>query len=340
MKAVVIRNQGQGIEAWKLVERPDPTPGPEQVIVRMRAASLNYRDLLMSRGEYGGPLKTDLIPLPDGAGEIVAVGAGVTRWKAGDRVCGAYFPTWQGGPLRAEYFQQALGSGSVDGVLAQYVALPASGVVRTPSHLSDEEAATLPCAALTAWNALFAPAARPGPGASVLVQGTGGVSIFAAQLARAAGLRVIGTSSSAAKLERLRALGVDEVINYREQPEWQEEVLRLTRGEGVDQVIEVGGAGTLKRSLEAIKYGGTVSLIGLLTGFGGEINPLPVLFKGARLEGVIVGSVLSFEQMNRSIEELGLRPVVDEVFPLARAAEALAKMAASTHFGKIVVRID
>jgi NADPH:quinone reductase-like Zn-dependent oxidoreductase len=340
MKAVVIRNQGKGLEAWKLVERPDPTPGPGQVLVRLRAASLNYRDLLMARGEYGGPLKPDLVALADGAGEIAAVGAGVTRWKVGDRVCAAYYPTWQSGPLRASYRDEALGAGSVDGTLAQYIALPETGVVRIPAHLSYEEAATLPCAALTAWTALFVQAPRLAPGSTVLVQGTGGVSIFAAQLARAAGLRVIGTSSSAAKLERLRALGVDGLINYREQPDWQKEVLRLTGGEGVDQVIEVGGAGTLARSFEAAKEGGTVSLIGVLTGFGGEVSPIPVLLKALRFEGVIVGSVESFEQMNRAIEATGLRPVVDEVFALERAPAALAKLAEGKHFGKIVVRID
>ncbi len=340
MKAVVIRNHGRGVEAWKLVDRPDPAPGPGHVLVRVQAASLNHRDLLIARGHFGGPLKDDLIPLADGAGEVVALGAGVTRWKVGDRVAGSYFQTWQAGPFRADYFQHMLGAGSTDGMLAQLVALPDTGVVRIPSHLSYEEAATLPCAGLAAWNALMEPSPRQRPGAAVLTLGTGGVSIFAVQLALAAGLRVIATSSSADKIERLRELGVTDTINYRETPEWQLEVLRLTRGEGVDQVIEVGGGGTLARSLEAVRSGGTVSLIGHLTGTEGELNPFPILVKAVRLEGVVVGSIQTFEDMSRALEEIALRPVIDEILPLHRANEALARMETATHFGKIVVRVD
>jgi NADPH:quinone reductase-like Zn-dependent oxidoreductase len=340
MKAVVIRDQGRGVEAWKLVDRPDSAPEPGQVLVRVRAASLNHRDLLIARGHFGGPLKDDLIPLADGAGEVVALGAGVTRWKVGDRVAGSYFQTWQAGPFRADYFQHMLGAGSTDGMLAQLVALPDTGVVRIPSHLSYEEAATLPCAGLAAWNALMEPSPRQRPGAAVLILGTGGVSIFAAQLALAAGLRVIATSSSADKIERLRELGVTDTINYRETPEWQLEVLRLTRGEGVDQVIEVGGGGTLARSLEAVRSGGTVSLIGHLTGTEGELNPFPILVKAVRLQGVVVGSIRTFEDMSRALEEIASRPVIDEILPLHRANEALARMETASHFGKIVVRVD
>jgi NADPH:quinone reductase-like Zn-dependent oxidoreductase len=310
------------------------------VLVRVRAASLNHRDLLIARGHFGGPLKDDLIPLADGAGEVVALGAGVTRWKVGDRVAGSYFQTWQAGPFRADYFQHMLGAGSTDGMLAQLVALPDTGVVRIPSHLSYEEAATLPCAGLAAWNALMEPSPRQRPGAAVLTLGTGGVSIFAVQLALAAGLRVIATSSSADKIERLRELGVTDTINYRETPEWQLEVLRLTRGEGVDQVIEVGGGGTLARSLEAVRSGGTVSLIGHLTGTEGELNPFPILVKAVRLQGVVVGSIRTFEDMSRALEEIASRPVIDEILPLHRANEALARMETASHFGKIVVRVD
>lgn len=340
MKAVVIRNPGRGIEAWKLVERPDPEPGPGQVLVRVRAASLNYRDLMAARGLYGGPLKQDLVPLADGAGEVAALGAGVTRWRVGDRVAGAYFQTWVGGPMRPEYFEHSGGTVSTEGMLAQYAVLPETALVRVPAHLSFEQASTLPCAGVTAWSLLMEPAPRSRPGATVVVLGTGGVSLFVAQLALAAGLRVIGTSSSDEKLARLRALGVKDVVNYRTTPAWAKEVLRLTGGAGADHVVDVGGAGTLPQSFEAVKTGGVVSLVGLLTGTNIAVDPLPVLFKSIRLEGLTVGSVEMFENMNRTIEAVRLEPVVDEVFPLERASEALAKLESATHFGKIVVRID
>ena len=340
MKAVVIRNPGRGIDAWKHVEIDTPEAGPGQVLVRLYAASLNYRDLLVARGQYGAPLAADLVPLADGAGEIAAIGAGVTRWKIGDRVAVAYFHTWQAGPMRPEYLQHSGGTNATQGTLAQYAVLAEDAVVRIPSHLSFEQAATLPCAAVTAWHALFEPAPRHRPGATVVVLGTGGVSIFAAQLALAAGLRVIATSSSDAKITRLHELGVHRVINYRSTPEWQKEVLQLTGGEGADQVIEVGGAGTLPRSFEATRTGGLVSLLGLLTGIGTAIDPMPVLFKGLRLEGLTVGSVAMFESMNRSLEATKIVPVIDEVFPFERATDALKKLEAATHFGKIVIRID
>ncbi|MDB4933326.1 MAG: alcohol dehydrogenase, partial [Labilithrix sp.] len=242
--------------------------------------------------------------------------------------------------MRAEYFQHSGGTVSTEGMLAQYAVLPETALVRIPSHLSYEQASTLPCAAVTAWDLLMEPTPRWSPGATVVVLGTGGVSIFAAQLALAAGLRVIATSSSDAKIARLRELGVADVINYRTTPDWQKEVLRLTGGEGADHVVEVGGAGTMPRSFEAVKTGGVVSLIGFLTGANIEVNPLPVLLKSIRLEGLVVGSVPMFESLNRSLEALRLVPVIDEVFPLDRATEALAKMEAASHFGKIVIRVD
>jgi len=340
MKAVVIRHPGKGIEAWQLIDRPDPEPGPGQVLVRVRAAALNYRDLLVAHGRYGGPLKPDLVPLADGVGDVVAVGAGVTRWQRGDRVAGAYFQTWQAGPMRAEYFHHSGGTHATEGMLAQYAVLPETGVVRIPAYLSYEQAATLPCAAVTAWAALMEPAPRWAPGATVVVLGTGGVSIFVAQLAIAAGLRVIATSSSEAKIMRLRELGVTDVINYRTTPEWPQQVARLTDGEGADHVVDVGGAGTLPRSFEAVKVGGVVSLIGLLAGLDIAIDPMPVLFKSIRLEGLTVGSVTMFEALNRMLARTRVVPVVDEVFPLERASAALSKMAAATHYGKIVIRID
>lgn len=340
MKAVIIRKNASDIDAWTLAERPAPTPGPGEVLVRIRAASLNYRDLMIARGLFGGDRKDDLVPLADAAGEVVALGAGVRRWKAGDRVLSTYFPTWASGPFREEYRATALGAGRNDGVLAELVVFAEDALVRAPAHLGFDEAATLPCAAVTAWTALFESWPRPAPGATVLVQGTGGVSLFAAQLARAAGLRVIATSSSAAKIERLRALGVTDAIDYRQRPEWHEEVLRLTRGEGVDRVIEVGGAGTLPRSLQAVKLGGVVSLIGLLAGIGDPIDPMPILLRAVRVEGVMVGSRQSFIDLLSTLEAHAIRPVLDEVFPLERASDALARLAAGKHFGKIVIRLD
>jgi NADPH:quinone reductase-like Zn-dependent oxidoreductase len=340
MRAIVIRRPGAALEAWELVERPIPTVGPGQVWVRVHAASLNNRDLMIARGVYGGPLASDLVPLADGAGEVVALGAGVTKWKVGDRVASSYFQTWHSGPFHTSYFGHQLGARSHDGMLAEYVLLSEHGIVSVPAHLSYEEAATLPCAALTAWSSLAESANRPPAGGTVLVQGTGGVSIFASQLALARGLRVLATTSSDQKARRLRELGVDEVINYREHPAWHDEVLRRTDGEGVDHIIEVGGAGTLASSLQALKPGGTIALIGLLTGLGEQVDPMPILFRGLRVEGIVVGSVSAFENMNRALSSYGLRPVLDEVFPLERARDALTKLAAGKHFGKLVVRVS
>jgi NADPH:quinone reductase-like Zn-dependent oxidoreductase len=339
MKAVVIRNPGKSGDVWKLVDRPEPTAGPGQVLVRVRATSLNYRDLAIAEGRYGGPLKEDLIALADAAGEVVALGAGASRFQIGDRVCAAYFPSWHAGAMRPEDFASQRGAHSNDGALAEYIVVEEGGLVRFPEHLSFEEAATLPCAAVTAWNALIETPRRPAPGSTVLVQGTGGVSLFAAQLALKSGLRVIGTSSSAAKIARLHELGVADVIDYRAKPEWHKEALRLTGGAGVDHIVDVGGAGTLAESLQAVRRGGTISLIGILTGVGATIDPLPILFRASNVEGILVGSVRSFETMNAALSAWTLKPVVDQVFSLAEAPAALAKMSAATHFGKIVVRL-
>ncbi len=340
MKSVVIRTPGKGIEAWALAERPAPTPGPGEVLVRIRAASLNYRDLMIARNLYGGPPREELIALSDGAGEIVAVGSEVKRWKVGDRVAGAYYPDWVSGPIRPEHVTRTGGARATDGVLAELAVFAETAVVRVPSHLSFEQASTLPCAAVTAWSVLMEPAPRLAPGSTVVVFGTGGVSVFAAQIAIAAGLRVIATSSSDDKIARLRELGVRDTIQYRSRPDWEKEVLRLTDGRGADLVVDVGGAATLPKSFEATRVGGTVSLIGVLTGLAEQVNPLPVLFKNIKLEGISVGSVASFENMNRAIEQHRLVPVIDEVFPMDRAPEALRKLEAGTHFGKIVVRVD
>lgn len=339
MKAHVLTASNDARASWKPTTLPDKTPGPGEVLVRVRAASLNYRDLMIARGKYGGPAKADLVPLADGAGEIAALGAGVTEWKIGDRVIGAYFPEWIAGPVRDELRAHSKGTGSFDGTLAELATFPARGVTRIPAHLSFAEAATIPCAGVTAFAGLFTVGPRLAPGATVVVQGTGGVSLFAAQLALAAGYRVIATSSSAKKLERVRALGVTDVIDTRAEPEWQKVVLDATGGIGADHVLDVGGTGTLPRSFQAVRVGGTISLIGLLSGAGAELDPLPILFRNIRVQGFSVGSVHDQEALGHLLEARKITPIVDEVFPFERAPEALAKLEDGAHFGKIVVAI-
>lgn len=340
MKAIVIDTQGSEA-GWELVERPTPAPGPGQVLVRVHAASLNYRDLLVLRagGVYGAPAH-GIVALSDGAGEVVAIGQGVRRWTRGDRVMTAYYPTWHGGAIRPEHDHASPGAFSNDGVLAEYAIFDEAGIVRAPSYLSYEAASTLPCAALTAWNALFETGTAYRPGGTLLVQGTGGVSLFAAQFALAAGLRVIATSSSEAKLERLRAtLGIADLVDYRARPEWHEVALEATGGAGVDQVIDVGGAQTLTESFKATTFGGTVSVVGMLGGVVEKLDPLPILFRALRVDGVRVGSTRMLESMTEALERIRIHPIVDEVFPLEQATLAMAKLQAGTHFGKIVIRL-
>jgi NADPH:quinone reductase-like Zn-dependent oxidoreductase len=334
MKVFEIQN-GFGLDALQLAERPEPKPGPGQVLLRLRAWSLNYRDLMVVKGVYNPRLKLPLIPLSDGVGQVVEVGAGVSRVKVGDRVAGAFMPGWIDGMLTDAKGKSALGGG-VDGLLAEYAVLPADGVVPVPGHLSDEEAATLPCAAVTAWNALVSSGGLKA-GDSVLIQGTGGVSLFALQFARLSGARVIATSSSDAKLARVLEMGASDGVNYKSNPDWEKKVLELTGGVGVDHVVEVGGAGTLPRSLKAVRTGGTISLIGVLSG-AGEVNPIPILMKNVRVQGIYVGSREMFEAMNRAVALHRLKPVVDRVFPFAEAREALRYMESAAHFGKIVIR--
>jgi len=336
MKAFAIADQF-GIDALKLTERPDPTPGHGQVVVKVKAVSLNYRDLVTVK--HGGMrnLRLPLIPCSDGAGEVVKIGPGVTRVKPGDRVAGTFFQTWLAGDITASHGQSALG-GAIDGMLAEQVALHEEGLVQIPEHLSYEEASTLPCAAVTAWQGLVTKGGLKA-GDTVLVQGTGGVSIFALQFALMAGARVIVTSSSDEKLARAKQLGAAEGINYTTTPDWGKRVLELTDGEGIDHVVEVGGAGTLEKSFQAVRMGGTVSLIGVLTGAGGQVNPLPVLFKSIRLQGIYVGSREMFEAMNRAIAIHRMRPVIDRVFSFAQTREAFKLMESAAHFGKIVIAL-
>jgi NADPH:quinone reductase-like Zn-dependent oxidoreductase len=337
MKAVEIRDRF-GLDSVHVVDRPDPTPAPGQVVVRVRACSLNYRDLLVATGAYDPRIPLPRVPLSDGAGEVAAIGSGVTRFKVGDRVAACFMPGWIEGDLTPAKAQSALG-GAVDGMAAELVCLPESGLVPIPDHLSFEQAATLPCAAVTAWNALVT-LGHVKAGDNVLVQGTGGVSLFALQFARLSGARVIITSSSDDKLARALKLGASDGINYKTTPDWEVPVRQLTGGRGVDHIVEVGGAGTLGRSFKAVRTGGTISLIGVLTGGGGSVNPTPVLMKAILLRGIYVGSRDTFEAMNRALSLHRVQPVVDRVFPLEQIREALTHLQRGAHFGKMVLRVS
>jgi len=325
--------QSFGIDGLKPAERPDPEPGVGEVRVRMSAYALNYRDLMMVRGHYDPRLALPRIPLSDGVGEVEAVGPGVEGVGVGDRVASCFFQRWAAGPLDRTAARSALG-GEVDGVLADRVVLRAEGVVPAPAHLTDVEAAALPCAGLTAWTALVDGGLRPGE--TVLVLGTGGVSLFALQIAVGSGARVIATSSSDEKLARARELGAAHGINYAQTPAWEKEALELTDGVGVDHVVEVGGAGTLPRSLKAVRMGGHVALIGVLAGVG-EFDPLPAVMKSIRLQGVLVGSRAGFEAFNRFVTLHELRPVLDETFPFDEAPAAYRHLESQAHVGKVTI---
>lgn len=325
------------IENLRLAEAETPEPMRKQVLVRIKAASLNYRDLLVARGTYGrSALPTNLIPLSDGAGEVVAVGADVKHFKQGDRVAGIFHQNYLAGEITDEVLGSSLG-GDIDGVLAEFRVFEEHGLVKIPEHLSYEEAATLPCAAVTAWNALFG-LRRIGPGDTVLTLGSGGVSVFALQFAHHAGARVIATSSSDEKLLRLKELGADELINYKKTPDWEREVLELTGGRGVDNIVEVGGAGTLPRSLSCVRRGGSVNVIGLLAGTG-DIDPMIVLGKSIIMRGIFVGSRETFAEMNRGISRNRIKPIIDRVFPFEETVDAYKHLESGKHFGKIVVQV-
>lgn len=324
-----------GIDALELSERRSPEPAPGEVKVRIRASSINYRDLGTVRDPVSRKLPYPRIPNSDGAGEVLAVGAGVTGLSKGARVASTFFQRWNDGQCSPEAMASALG-GALDGVLAEEVILQAEGVVPIPDHLSFEEAATLPCAALTAWNAL-AEAARVKAGDTVLLLGTGGVSIFALQFAKLMGARAIIISSSDAKLDRAKALGAAHTINYRTTPDWDRAVLDLTNGAGVDATVEVGGAGTLPKSITATRIAGTISLIGVLA--GGQIDPATFMRKSIKMQGIYVGSRRMFLDMNRAIAFAGLKPVIDRTFAFEKAKDAFHTMQAAGHFGKIVIRV-
>jgi NADPH:quinone reductase-like Zn-dependent oxidoreductase len=313
-------------------------PRPNEVLVRIRAASLNYRDVMIVGGTYNPRMRLPAIPLSDAAGEIVEVGSEVAAWKPGDRVMPLFAQRWFDGESSEETRRTALGAGSQwDGVLREYGAFREDAVVRVPNYLSFEEAATLPCAALTAWNAL-AVSGRVKPAESVLTLGSGGVSIFALQFAKLFDARVIATSSSDEKLEKLKGLGADETINYRKREDWDKAVLELTNKRGADHVVEVGGAGTLARSINAVRVAGHIAMIGALD-TDGAFNHVPIFMRSIRLQGIFVGSKRMFEEMLRAVEFAEMKPVIDRVFEFDDIRDALKYMETGSHFGKIVVRI-
>jgi NADPH:quinone reductase-like Zn-dependent oxidoreductase len=329
MRAWIVPKGCTSIDQLHLVERPDPVAGSHDVVVRVHATSLNYRDHAVVMGQYfRGTTSRDTIPLSDGAGEVTAIGSAVSRFKPGDRVAATFF---QPGPQPAP-----LGS-PLDGMLAEQVVLPEDGLVTIPDQLSYEEAACLPCAGVTAWHALFRAGRPMKAGDTVLVLGTGGVSIAALQLARAAGVRVIATSSSDDKASRATALGASDVVNYRRTPEWDQEVRRLTSGRGVDCVVEIGGAGTLGRSMRSLARGGKIGLIGFLAGRDGDTNPTPLMMVGGSLHGIFVGDREMFEEMNRAISVNDIRPVIDRVFPFDEVPAAYRYQESGAFVGKIVI---
>jgi NADPH:quinone reductase-like Zn-dependent oxidoreductase len=337
MKIYELQKGATSLDGLVRADRPDPRPGPREIVIRVRATSLNYRDQMIVTGNYfGGPVSRNTIPLSDGAGEVAAVGAGVTRFKTGDRVAGTFFQGWISGPMVERF--PALGN-PLDGTLAEHIVLHEDGVVAIPPSISFEQAATLPCAGLTAWNALMVSGKPVKPGDTVLCLGTGGVSIAALQFAKAAGARVIVTSSSDEKIKRACILGASDGVNYKRFPDWEKEVLRLTGGRGADHIIENGGAGSLTRSFEVAAFGGKVALIGFLAGGKGDINPAILMMKSGAMVGIGVGSRAMFEDMNRAIEVNKIKPLVDKVFPFDQAADAFRCQAAGDFVGKVVITL-
>ena len=338
MRSYILREGSSSIEDLVVVERDVPRPGPREVLIRVRACSLNFRDQAVMTGNYfGGKVPHDQVPLSDGAGEVVEVGAEVARFKAGDRVASTFFLNWSEGPPRPDA-GPATGAPGAPGMLSEYVALPEQAVVPVAANLSFEEASTLPCAGVTAWNGLALGAAPLRPGQDVLLLGTGGVSILALQVAAAAGANIVITSSSDDKLARAEKLGAKQLINYRQTEEWGQEAFGRFGRAGVDKVIEVGGFGTLPQSMQAVGWGGEIAMIGVLTR-GGDTTPHPLMLKGATLRGIMVGSRAMALDLIRAIEASDIRPVVDKVFPFEEAAEAYRYQGSPDLFGKVVIAV-
>jgi NADPH:quinone reductase-like Zn-dependent oxidoreductase len=335
MKAWQLNEGATGLDDLVLVERETPEPGPGEVRIRIRACSINFRDHLIVHGRApSAPVDRAITPLSDGVGDVDAIGPGVKRVKTGDRVAGAFFPNWIDGPPGMP--GPALGAPPAKGMLAEYVVLPERAVVPLASSLSFEEAATLPCSGVTAWNALMHGPRPILAGRTVLVMGTGGVSLAALQIAKAAGAHVIATSSSDEKLQRARALGADQLINYRTTPEWGAEAVRLNADQGVDHIVEVGGAGTLTQSMAAIGAGGEISLVGVLD-FDAGCNPIAMMFKSAIMRGVTVGSAAMARELNRAVDTCAIKPVIDRTFPFDEAKAAFEYQASPKLFGKVVI---
>jgi NADPH:quinone reductase-like Zn-dependent oxidoreductase len=341
MKSIQLRDSF-GIDSLVLADQPQPEPGKGEILIKIKAASLNYRDLLVVDGTFFPNLSFPFVPVSDAAGQVEQVGSGVSRFKPGDRVSTQFIQDWDQGPFTHAlvipgHVTSTLG-GPRQGVLSEYVVLPETGVVSTPSYLTDEEAATLPIAGLTAWQSLQLGSLQPNQ--TVLIQGTGGVSIFALQLAKALGARVIITSSSDDKLKRAAKLGADVTINYKTYPDWWQTVKAATDGIGVDQVVDVGGQDTLNQSLKALKPSGFIAVVGILSGIECRLDVLTVLRRAARIEGISVGSRQSFEEMNQFLEAHQVHPFVDAVFPWSKTADALRTLKSGKHFGKLVLVPD
>jgi NADPH:quinone reductase-like Zn-dependent oxidoreductase len=336
MRAYEIQPGSNSLDGIKLVTRPDPEPGPGQVVIRPRGWTLNFRDLSTALGRYPQRLEKPIVALSDAAGEVVKLGAGVSRWKVGDRVASTFFQGWIDGRFRPEFAATALGGGTCDGVLAEQAVLSAEGLVRMPEGLDFPEAASLTCAGLTAWQALFV-RGKLAPGEWVLALGTGGVSIFALQFAKAAGARVVVTSSSDEKLVKARQLGADVTVNYKKYPDWETEVVKATGGQGIDHVIEVGGAGTIAKSLAALRHGGQIGVIGNLSGREATLNLSAVLGRLATVNGIYVGSRTMYEAMNAAVAANRIKPVIDRTFPFDKALDAYRYQLSGAHFGKVAI---